>query len=71
MSPHEPPPRGWKKQPFDPREWAARNPVRTFYLAWIAVGVILVVVGILSSFYTVEANEEAAILRFGRFHTTT
>ena len=71
MSPLRPTPPGRGKQPFDPLKWAARNPVRTFYLAWIAVGVILVGVGVFSSFYTVKANEEAVILRFGKFHTTT
>ncbi len=71
MSPYEPPPRGRTQQPFNPGEWAAQNPVRTFCFAWIAVGVILVGVGLFTSFYTVEANEEAVILRFGKFHTIT
>ncbi len=71
MSPLRPMPPDRPQQPFDPREWARRNPVRVFYLAWLVVGVILAGVGIFGSFYTVEANEEAVILRFGRFHTIT
>ena len=71
MSRREPPPHGWTQQPFDPREWAAKNPVRVFYVGWSAAVVILVLVGVFSSFYTVEANEEAVVLRFGAFHTTT
>jgi len=58
-------------QPFDLGAWVARKPVRIFYIVWIAASVILVVVGIFSSFYTLEANEEAVVLRFGKFHTTT
>ena len=68
MAPEPPPPRGFK-QPFDPIDWAARNPTRIFALAWGAVIVILIAWGVLTSFYTVETNEEAVILRFGRFHT--
>lgn len=62
--------RYWPENPrFDARDWARRNPARVFYLAWMAVGLILVIVAVSTSFYTVEANEEAVVLRFGSFHT--
>jgi len=58
-------------QPFDPMDWAARNPVRVIYLAWFAAIALLIGVGVMTSFYTLEANEEAVVLRFGKFHTIT
>jgi membrane protease subunit HflK len=69
--PQEPPPPLRFKQPFDPIDWAARSPGRVFAIAWTAVAVILVVWGVFTSFYTVETNEEAVVLRFGKFHTVT
>src|SRR5690606_37615346 len=42
------------------------------YSGWIAGGVLALIVLVLafSSFYTVEANEQAVVLRFGRYHST-
>ena len=71
MSPYGSSPHGRAPQPFDLRAWAAQNPVRIFHIAWVAAGVILVIVGIFTSFYTLAANEEAVVLRFGKFHTIT
>ena len=45
------------------------EPRQIFALVWGAAGVIVVLWGVFTSFYTVEASEEAVILRFGRFHT--
>ncbi|MHC4471005.1 MAG: FtsH protease activity modulator HflK [Planctomycetota bacterium] len=67
----DPPPRPGFRQPFDPIDWAARSPGRVFTLAWIAVGVILLVWGVFTAFYTVDANEQAVVLRFGKFHLIT
>jgi membrane protease subunit HflK len=52
-------------------DWAARNPARVFHIAWALAFLILLGVGIFGSFYTVEANEEAVILRFGEIHTVS
>lgn len=71
MSPSDSSPYGRGPQPIDPMEWARRNPARVFQLAWAVVLVIVLVVGISSSFYTLKANEEAVVLRFGSFHTVT
>ena len=71
MAPMGPTPMKRGKQPFDPIDWAARNPQKVFKLAWIAVGVIVVVWGVMTSFYTVAANEQAVVLRFGKFHDIT
>ncbi len=65
----EPPPRRAYRRP-DPLEWAARHPARVFLLAWIGVALVLAVWGLFSSYYTVAADEEAVILRFGRYFTT-
>jgi modulator of FtsH protease HflK len=64
-----PPPRRFDA-PFDPMEWASSNPLRVFKLVWAGVAVLLVIWGAMTSFYTVEANEEAVVLRFGVYHTT-
>ncbi len=66
-----PPPRRQFDTAFDPLEWAQRNPRRVFTLAWGLVVVLLIIWGVFTSFYTVEANEEAVVLRFGKYHTTT
>ena len=71
MSPSGPSPYGREPQPFDVMEWAARNPVRVFHLLWAVVLLTILVMGVLSSFYTLEANEEAVVLRFGKYHTIT
>jgi membrane protease subunit HflK len=71
MSSMGPPPRRQFDAAFDPMEWAQRNPRRVFTLAWGLVVVILIIWGVLTSFYTVKANEEAVVLRFGKYHTTT
>ena len=71
MSPYESSPYGREPQQFDFAAWAARNPVRIFQIIWFAAGLVLVVAGIFTSFYTLEANEEAVVLRFGKFHTVT
>ena len=47
------------------------KPGQIFMLGWLAVGVIVVLWGVLTSYYSVEANEEAVVLRFGRFHAIT
>ena len=36
----------------------------------IAAGVIIVLVGVLTSFYTVQADEEGVVLRFGKYQST-
>ncbi len=66
-----PPPRRQFDAAFDPLEWAQRNPRRVFTLGWGLVVVLLIIWGVFTSFYTVEANEEAVVLRFGAYHTTT
>lgn len=68
MAPLGPSPPRHYKQPFDPLDWAARSPKRMFMLGWGVVVAILIVWGVLTSFYTVEAFEEAVVLRFGSFH---
>lgn len=62
-------PRG--RQPFDPIDWIARNPARAFPVGWGAVALILLVWGVFTSFYTVDADEQAVVLRFGDYHETT
>jgi len=59
---------------FDMRKLTGGRPIQLeprqiFALAWAGAGVIVVLWGLFTSFYTVEASEEAVILRFGRFHT--
>lgn len=71
MSPYESSPYGREPQQFDFAAWAARNPVRIFQIVWVVALLVLVVAGIFTSFYTLEANEEAVVLRFGKFHTIT
>ncbi len=58
-------------EPFDILEWVKQNPVRVFHVLWATALLIVVGAGIFTSFYTLEANEEAVVLRFGRFHTVT
>ena len=64
-----PPSRG--RPSFDPVDWLARNPGKAFPVVWGAALVILVVWGLLTSFYTVDADEQAVILRFGKYHDIT
>jgi len=71
MSSMGPPPRRQFDAAFDPMEWAQRNPKRVFTLAWGLIVVILVIWGVFTSFYTVEANEEDVVLRFGKYHDTS
>jgi membrane protease subunit HflK len=68
MAPLGPSLGGRQKQPFDPIDWAARHPEKVFKLAWLAIIVVILVWGGLTAFYTVEANEQAVVLRFGKFH---
>ena len=51
------------------RRIATPKPGQIFLLAWLAVGLIVVLWGVFTSFYTVAANEEGVVLRFGGFHT--
>ena len=54
-----------------PRSGAPRpqiDPRRVFAWAWAAIVALIVIYGVLTSVYTVEANEEAVVLRFGKFH---
>ena len=41
MSPHDPSYPQRRRESFDPLDWVVRNPVRTFYLAWLVVGVVI------------------------------
>jgi len=47
------------------------KPGQIFLIGWLAAILIIVIWGAFSSFYTVEANEEAVVLRFGSYHTST
>ena len=58
---------------FDMRKLTGGRPIQfeprqIFAIAWGAAGVIVVLWGVFTSFYTVEASEEAVVLRFGRYH---
>jgi len=70
MSFGTPPPPPRYRQPFDPLDWASKNPRRVFSLVWGGAVAILVIWGLLTSFYTVDTNEEAVVLRFGAYHVT-
>ncbi|MAG57795.1 MAG: FtsH protease activity modulator HflK [Planctomycetes bacterium] len=59
----------WRK--FTNARGRRLKPGQIFLLAWMAVAVIVVIWGVFTSFYTVEQNEEAVVLRFGAFHTVT
>jgi len=48
--------------PFEPEQF--------FPLLWIFIAVILLGWGVMTSYFTVEANEEAVVLRLGAVHTT-
>ncbi len=65
VPPHRGPP------PFDALEWARRSPRRVFLIAWGLVLLVLIVVAISGAYYTVAANEEAVILRLGKYHDLT
>lgn len=43
---------------------------RNISLALIGLGAVIVLLLLSKSWYTVEANEQAVVLRFGRYHTT-
>jgi membrane protease subunit HflK len=68
MNPFGPPPLRRSGPQFDPIQWILRSPRRMFMVGWGAVLAALLVWGVLSSFYTVQAFEEAVVLRFGSFH---
>ena len=59
----------WRKIEAPQRKWP--KPGQIFLVSWLALGGLVVVWGLFSSFYTVEQNEEAVVLRFGAFHTLT
>ena len=44
---------------------------RLFMLAWGVILGIFTIWGVFSSFYTVDADEEGVILRFGKYHETS
>jgi len=52
----------WEKTSLDPRQIAT--------LAGYAVGGLFLLVGLFTSYYTVAPDEEAVVLRFGRYHAT-
>lgn len=41
------------------------------HLILLGIGVLFLVIGVFSSFYTVQPSEEAVIVRFGKYHETT
>lgn len=53
----------WQKKDWQPQELVR--------MGWIIVLALLVLVGIVTSWYTVAPEEEAVVLRFGRYSTTT
>jgi membrane protease subunit HflK len=53
----------WQKKDWQPQELVR--------MGWIIVLALLVLVGIVTSWYTVAPEEEAVVLRFGRYTTTT
>ena len=44
------------------------DPQRMLKLFWLVVGLLVLMWGASSSYYTVEANEEAVVLRLGEIH---
>ena len=49
------------------KDWTPAEVVR---LGWFVLGAILVVIGTFTSYYTVAPEEEAVVLRFGKYHVT-
>ena len=59
----------WRKLTQPPRQRPKTGDL--FLIGWLALAGIVVLWGVFTSFYTVEQNEEALVLRFGAFHTVT
>jgi membrane protease subunit HflK len=48
-------------------QWLSKNTA----LVKVGLGVIIVLIGVYTSFYTVQPSEEAVVVRFGRYERTT
>ncbi|RKY56127.1 MAG: FtsH protease activity modulator HflK [Candidatus Neomarinimicrobiota bacterium] len=59
----------WKKVKIGNSEFEVSS--THYWLAILGAIALIVVITLLMSFYTVNANERGIVLRFGRYHTTT
>ncbi|MHC5051937.1 MAG: protease modulator HflK, partial [Planctomycetota bacterium] len=50
------------------KDWKPHELVR---MAWLILAALILLIGIVTSWYTVAPEEEAVVLRFGRYATTT